>query len=150
MSSPRLLFRILLVISIVFSATAALSYLFVGAMQPTLAAYYADHSDLFPSEVYAALERLFDAPRAFFLATAAAYLLEVAGAVLMWFLRFAGFHCYAIARLVLILLPPLFLGSGFLAVGDIMFALLFIVVYYLLLRRLKADDEPPQEDPQEA
>ena len=71
-------------------------------------------------------------------------LLEVLGAALMWQLRWGGFHCYALARLLLLLLPLLFLGRGFVGIGNIMMALLFIVVYFLLMRQLTAN-EPPQQ-----
>ena len=85
-------------------------------------------------------------PRGYFLGAGLLYLLELLGAIFMWRLRWTGFHCYTLARLLLLLLPLLFLGRDFVGIGDIMMALLFVGIYYLLMRQLKADQpEPPQE-----
>ena len=89
-----------------------------------------------PEEFYATMERMFEVPKSYYLVCSLLFALELAGAILMWNLRRSGFHSYTIARLLLLLLPLLFLGRGYVAVGDIMFALLFILVYYLLLRQL--------------
>ena len=166
--NTRTLLRILLAISMVYAGLAALSHLTVALMLPTLASYYESHSNLFPAELYTAMEAFFQAPRSFFWVNSMLYVLEVVGAALMWQIRPSGFHCYTLARLLLLLLPPLFLGRGFLGIGDVMFALLYIVTYFLLLRQLGAfghhidsgegthnhelDNRQPEnpEDPQDA
>lgn len=138
----RTLLHIFLVLTFCFAGLSAIAYLSIGIMQPMLANYYANYSDLFPSEVYATLERFFDAPQGFYIISAILYLLEVVGAALMWKLRTAGFHCYTIARLLLLLVPLLFLGRGTVGLGDIMFALLYIGLYFYLLRQLSAFNHP--------
>ncbi len=128
--------HILLVITMIWASMSCLSYLMMGLMLPTFQQYYEVHPEMLPEQFYTMMERMFEVPRTYYLVCSFLFALELAGAVLMWNLRRSGFHSYAIARLLLLLLPLLFLGRGYVAVGDIMFALLFILVYYLLLRQL--------------
>ncbi|MBQ9418094.1 MAG: hypothetical protein IJU19_05890 [Bacteroidales bacterium] len=151
----RTLLRVLLVLTLCYAGLSAIAYLSMSVMQPLLAEGYSAYASHFPSEFYSVLEVLCNAPRSYFLLTSVCYLLEVVGAILMWRPRAAGFHCYAIARLLLILAPALFLGRAFIGLGDIMFALLYIALYYYLLRQLgifgsKADASatPPDNLPQ--
>lgn len=143
--------RILLVLSMIWAGLSVISYLMIGVLQPSLQNYYSTHPDLLPEQFYTMMQQLFEIPRAYFIGCAVLFGLELMGAVLMWNMRRSGFHCYALARLLLVLLPLLFLGRGAVALGDVMFALLFIVVYYMLLRQLgvfgsKEDDETPAGD----
>lgn len=140
----KTLFRILLVITFVFAGLNAFSYLVTAAMLPTIQQIYADNPGLLPEQFSIAMQQLMDTPRGYFAGAGLLYALEVLGAALMWRLRWPGFHCYTLARLLLLLLPALFLGRGFVGVGDIMFALLYVAVYYMLMRRLTAE-EPPQQ-----
>ena len=66
----------------------------------------------------------------------------------MWNLRRSGYHCYAIAQLLMLALPLLFIGKGFLGLGDVMMTALFLVVYYLQLKRLDvfSPKELPSDD----
>ena len=128
--------HILLVLSILWASLSFISYFMMGLMMPTFQEYYTTHPDVVPEQFYTMMERLFEVPQTYFMGCALLFLLEVVGAVLMWKLRRSGFHCYTLARLLLVLLPLLFLGRGSVALGDVMFALLFILVYDLLLRQL--------------
>ena len=94
------------------------------------------------------MQRLFEMPRGYFAGAGLLYVLEVLGAALMWRLRWTGFHCYTLARLLLLLLPLLFLGRGFVGLGDVMMALLFVAVYYMLMRQLTAEANPPADQPE--
>jgi hypothetical protein len=72
----------------------------------------------------------------------------------MWKLRRSGFHFYAIAQLLMLVLPLLFMGKGFLGLGDVMFTALFLLIYYLQLKSLGAFDgdntaDPPAVAPEE-
>ena len=148
----RTTLHILLVLTFIFAGLSCFSYLMMGLMAPTFQAYYAEHSDLLPAEFYTMMTTYLEVPRAYYLAGALLYALEVLGAALMWVLRPSGFHCYTLARLLLILVPLLFLGKGFVGVGDIMMALLFILVYWMLLKQLGAfnrTEEPKEQLPQE-
>lgn len=146
----KTLFRILLVITFIFAGLSAFSYLMTSLMLPTMQQIYADNPGLLPEQFSVMMQQLMETPRGYFLGAGLLYVLEVLGAALMWRLRWPGFHCYALARLLLLLLPLLFLGRGFVGIGDIMFALLFIAVYYMLMRQLTANEPPQQPDlPQE-
>lgn len=147
------LFHILLVITFISAGLSALSYLMTAAMLPTVQQVYADNPGLLPEQLSVMMQQLLDTPRSYFLGAGLLYGLEVLGAALMWRLRWPGFHCYTLARLLLLLLPLLFLGRGFVALGDVMFALLFVALYYMLMRQLTAtppqDPTHPAEQPEE-
>ena len=139
----KTLFRILLVITFIFAGLNAFSYLMMALLLPTMQQVYADTPGLLPEEFSVMMQRLFEMPRGYFAGAGLLYVLEVLGAALMWRLRWTGFHCYTLARLLLLLLPLLFLGRGFVGLGDVMMALLFVAVYYMLMRQLTADENPP-------
>lgn len=140
----KTVFHILLVITIGWAGLSAMSYLSMGLMLPTVRQVLADNPSMLPEQMEVMMERLLDTPRSFYIVSALLYLLEVLGAAFMWRLRWPGFHCYTLARLLLLLLPALFLGRAFLGVGDIMMALLFVTVYYLLMRRLTSEGDEDQ------
>lgn len=142
----KTLFHILLVITFIFAGLSAFSYLMTALLLPTMQQIYADNPTMLPEQFSVMMQQMLDTPRGFFLGAGLLYVLEVLGAALMWRLRWSGFHCYTLARLLLLLLPALFLGRGFVGIGDIMMALLFVAVYYMLMRQLTAaPPEPPQE-----
>ena len=138
----------------IWAGLSCMSYLMMGTMMPAFERYYSTHPGLLPEQFYTMMEQLFEVPRSYYVGCGLLYALELLGAVLMWNLRRSGFHCYTLARLLLLLLPLLFLGRGAVALGDIMFALLFILVYYLLLRQLGVfggkEDDPKEESKSES
>ena len=144
----KTLFHILLVLTLIWAGLSSLSYLMMALLLPQMESIYSQSPTLLPEEFTVMVQRLFEVPRTYYAGAGLLYLLEVVGAAVMWRLRWTGFHCYALARLLLLLLPALFLGREFVGVGDIMMALLFIGIYYLLLRRLIADRQEPPADPQ--
>ena len=144
----KTLFRILLVITFVFAGLNAFSYLMMALLLPTMQQVYADTPGLLPEEFSVMMQRMFEMPRGYFAGAGLLYVLEVLGAALMWRLRWTGFHCYTLARLLLLLLPLLFLGRGFVGLGDVMMALLFVAVYYMLMRQLTAEANPPAGQPE--
>lgn len=144
------LFHVLLVITFIFGGLSAFSYLVTAAILPTMQQIYSDNPNILPEQFSVMMQQMLDTPRGYFLGAGVLYLLEVLGAALMWRLRWPGFHCYTLARLLLLLLSLLFLGRGFVGIGDIMFALLFVAVYYMLMRQQTANEPPQQPDlPQE-
>ena len=138
MNSNRTLLHILLVITFIFAGLSTVVYLMMGAMLPMVQNYYAANPSVLPEQFGAAMERMLEVPRTYYIGCAMLYALEVLGAAFMWTLRPAGFHCYTLARLLLIIVPLLFLGRGFVGIGDVMFAILFIFIYWSLLRQLGA------------
>lgn len=128
---------ILLVLSIIYGAMMFFSCFGLAVAMPALNNFYSAHPDIL-EEFHAttAWESLAAVPRPFFVAMSLFALLSVVGCVLMWNLRKSGYHCYAIAQLMMLVLPLLFLGRDKLGIGDIMFTALFLFVYYLQLKRL--------------
>lgn len=98
------------------------------------------------------MEQFFAVPQWYYLLCVLLEAASVAGMILMWRVRKNGFHCYALSKLLLILLPLLFLDRSYVAVGDIMIALFFIVYYFFLLKALGAfvASTPEKVDPPEA
>lgn len=143
--------RILLVLSLVNAVLTAGAYFFMALLMPTIDSFYQANSAMFPGEFAVMWERMTAVPRPLFAAWGALCVLSFVGCILMWNLRRSGFHAYAIAQLLLLLLPLLFLGKGYLGLGDVMFTALFLVVYWLLLRQLgvfggeDAGNQPPAE-----
>ena len=135
---------ILLVLSIIYGTMMFFSCFGMAVALPALDKIYSAHPELL-EELHAttAWERMASIPRPFYAAMALFGALSVTGCILMWNLRKSGYHCYAIAQLMMLVLPLLFLGKGFLGLGDVMFTALFLFVYYLQLKRLGAFD--PQE-----
>lgn len=146
--SNKTFLHILLVITLIWAGLSCFCYLMMSLLMPTMQDLYNQNPTMLPSQFAVETERLFEVPRGYYAGAGLLYGLEVLGAVFMWRLRWTGFHCYTLARLLLLLLPALFLGKGFVGVGDIMMALLFVTVYYLLLRRLIADQTEPPDNPQ--
>ncbi len=154
--------HIFLVITMVWAGLSAFAYLTTALMLPTMQTLYGQNPTMLPEEFSVMMQRMFEVPRGFYAASGVLFILELVGAVSMWRLHWTGFHCYTLARLLLLLLPALFLGRAFVGVGDIMMAVLFIAIYYMLLRRLGAthrnqepqatteeEETPPQEENQE-
>lgn len=143
--------RILLVLSLVNAVVSAVAYLGMALLLPTMGRMVEANSALFPAEFAVMWERMAAVPRPLYAAQSALYILSFVGCILMWNLRRSGFHAYAIAQLLLLLLPLLFLGKAYLGLGDLMFTALFLTVYYLLLRQLgvfereNTGDQPPAE-----
>ena len=127
---------ILLVLSIIYGSLMFFSSAVMALALPAISGIYSAHPDLLPAEMLTAWERMAAIPRPFYAAMAFFGALSVTGCILMWNLRRSGYHCYAIAQLMMLVIPLLFLGKGYLGIGDIMFTALFLFIYYLQLKRL--------------
>ena len=141
--------RIILVLSIIGSGFSFFGNLMTGLMFPTLKTMFEAGTMAFPDEMTVYMERMFSIPRQYFLYSALLYGMSLAGVIMMWNLRKSGFHLYTLAQLLVLLITMLFLGKEYVALGDIMFTLLFIVYYYIALRNLggnRNEDESINED----
>lgn len=132
--------RILLVLSIVYGSMMFLSGLTMAVALPSLDSLYRANEAMLPETVFTMWERMAAIPRLLYAGMAVLGLMSVVGCVLMWNIRRSGFHFYAIAQLLMLVLPMLFLGTGYLGLGDVMFTALFLLVYYLQLKGLGAFD----------
>lgn len=151
--SHKTTLKILLILSLISAVGSFISYFMMATMMPFLQNYYATHPGILPSQMLAVWERMLEIPRPYYAAAALLYVLEAVGCILMWKLHRSGFHSYALSQLLLLLLPMLFLGKGFVGLGDIMMTLLFLFIYYMLLKSLgvfgaREEDSSGTEDPE--
>ena len=77
---------------------------------------------------------LLSAPREFFFISFLLSGFSVAGALLMWKLRKAGFHFYTAAQLVFLVLPMIYFGKETNPIFNILTTAIFV---YLYARNLK-------------
>lgn len=145
MNSNRTFLHILLVITFIYAGLSTLAYLIMGISLPMVRNYYAANPSVLPEQFITVMERMMEVPQTYYIGCALLYCIEVLGATFMWNLKPSGFHYYALARLLLIIVPLLFLGRGFVGIGDVMFAILFIFIYWSLLRQLGAFNKKEEE-----
>ena len=135
--------RIILVLSIIGSGLSFFAYLIYGLTLPVLKSMYQSGSMAFPSEMTVYIESLLETPRTFFVCCALLNGLSLTGVILMWNLRKSGFHLYTLSQLLILLITLLFLGKERVALGNIMFTILFIAYYYIALRNLGVFSKEP-------
>ena len=148
-NSNLTLLKVLLVLTFISAGLNLFSYGILSLSLPWFKQTLADNPGLVPEQVQTTFDMILGLPRSFFSVSALLYALELLGAVLMWKLRRSGFHCYTLSRLLLLLIPVLFIGRDYLRIGEIMFAALFILAYYLILKSLdvfKAKDDLDDDD----
>lgn len=133
--------HVLLVISFVVSGYHLLAYLVMGVTPTSMKEQMMTMSGNFPEEFAIMMDKFLAIPQWYFLVSALLNAASVAGLAMMWRLRGNGFHCYTLSKLMLMLMPVLFLDRSYIAAGDIMMAILFIVYYFVLMRMLGAFDK---------
>ncbi len=149
----QLSLRILLVLSFIYATFTMLGQTIMATMMPTLDRIYQAAGSQMPGEFMTLWNRMVQVPRLFYAVMALFYAVEIVGLVLMWRLRRVGFHCYTIASLLQLVFPLLFLGKGYVGLGDVMFVALFVALYYMQLRQLGVfgsgnDQQPEPPQPQ--
>jgi hypothetical protein len=75
------------------------------------------------------LEILFSINASYFIFQAALFSLTIYGTYLMWNLKKYGFHIYAIAQILLLILPQVFLPSLPFPTFELIVSLIFITLY---------------------
>jgi len=148
--------HLLLVLTFITAGLNLISYGGTALLLPQMRQMVDQMPELVPEMARTYMDMFLSMPRLYFAGAALLYALELLGGVLMWQVKASGFHCYTLSRLLLLLVPLLFLGKDFVQLGDVMFAALFILAYWLLMRQLGAfgggqqseETQNPQE-PQE-
>ena len=130
--------HLLLVLTFITAGLNLISHSGTALLQPQMRQMVEQTPNLVPEAARTYMDMYLAMPRLYFAGMALLYALELTGAVLMWQVKANGFHCYTLSRLLLLLVPLLFLGRDFVQLGDVMFALLFIVTYWLILKNLGA------------
>ena len=126
---PNSFFYVMLVLSMVNAGTSVLSNLILGFMAPSMGEMFENGSLPLPEEFTEVMRTLTRIPQYYFFITALFWALSFYGALAMWKLRKTGFHCYTLAQLIILLLTVVILGKAYVALGDVMFTILFIVYY---------------------
>jgi hypothetical protein len=110
----------------------------IAGLFPKINQIYANTPSEYSSIFTIRMEQEMDIPNWYNLLRALLDLTSIVGLVLMWRLRKNGFHAYTLSKLLLMLLPLLFLDRSYMGIGDIMIAALFIAYYFFLLKSLGA------------
>lgn len=134
--SARKTLHFMLILSFINTGFYLLGELFSGISLPWMQTYYEAHPDVVPDEWAQMMERSFRIPQWYYLLSAVLDAASVIGLALMWRHRKNGFHCYTLAKLLLMLLPLLFLDRSYVGIGNIMLGILFIVYYFFLLKSM--------------
>ena len=136
--------HVLLILSFVYTGMWFLCHLMLGLTGPdareSMMEVYQTLAE--KNENYSAFalmcEQLFAVPQWYYIICALLDAVSFAGLLLMWRIRKNGFHCYTLAKLLLMLMPLLFLDRSSVGFGDMMMAVLFIVYYFFLMKSLGA------------
>jgi len=110
----------------------------IAGMFPKISEFYANNPSEYNDIFNIKMEQEMAVPQWYNILRALLDLTSSVGLVLMWRLRKNGFHAYTLSKLLLMLLPLLFLDRSYVGIGDIMIAVLFIVYYFFLMKGLGA------------
>jgi len=80
---------------------------------------------------------LMDVDSGFFLFQGLLYLLSLSGAVMMWNLRKTGFHFYAVAQILLLIVYELYFTGAPFPLMPLIITIIFILLYFRNLKYLK-------------
>ncbi len=80
---------------------------------------------------------LLDISPLFYLLQATFSALSLAGAIMMWNFRKTGFHLYAVAQILMLIIPKLFLPALPFPVFELSVSALFVYLYYKHLPLMK-------------
>jgi len=140
--SSRITLRVLLVMSFIFSGSYLLLGLEFSFASQMIGDIFTSYSGKMAEEYHLVIDRELAKPQWYHLLCTLLNATSIVGLVMMWNLRKNGFHCYTLSKLLLMLMPILFMGRSYVAIGDIMIAILFIAYYFFLLKNLGAFNPP--------
>lgn len=124
---PQLL-TVLAILSFIGSGLSFFSYLMISFSYDTvLSVVETELSELYP-EMFADFIRT--AGRSFFMIGTLLYAVSLYGVYKMWNLQKEGLHYYAIAQLVILLLPLIFVSRQLSVLPGLLLTVLFVLLYY--------------------
>lgn len=88
-------------------------------------------------EEKAMLVSMLSLPKIYFILHAVLFALSLYGAYLMWNMRKIGFHFYAIAQIILLIIYKVFIPSAPFPYMPIMLTVIFILLYYRNLQFMR-------------
>ena len=145
--------HILLILSFVYTGMWTLCHFMLGLtgpdMRQTMLEVYQSMAEKNESfSAYAIFcEKLFAVPQWYYIICGLLDAISFIGLLLMWRIRKNGFHSYTLAKLMLMLMPLLFLDRSYVGFGDMMMAVLFIVYYFVVMKSLGAFGGTPTTQP---
>lgn len=127
---PELL-KILCILTFIGSGLSLIANLIMFMTIGIVRKYYENGMFDFLSEdmELSALELLLSAKPMFFIFQVIFLALSIYGAYLMWNLKKAGFHFYAIAQIILLILPQIFLPGLPFPTFELIISLIFVTLY---------------------
>ena len=155
--------HILLILSFVYTGMWTLCHFMLGLTDPDMrqAMLEVYQSMAEKNESFSAYaifcEKIFAVPQWYYIICGLLDAISFIGLLLMWRIRKNGFHSYTLAKLMLMLMPLLFLDRSYIGFGDMMMAVLFIAYYFFLMKSLGAfggnttptDTSTPSDTPKE-
>ena len=124
---PQLL-TVIAILSFIGSGLSFFSYLMISFSYDTvLSVVETELSELYP-EMFADFIRT--AGRSFFMIGTLLYAVSLYGVYKMWNLQKEGLHYYAIAQLVILLLPLIFVSRQLSVIPGLLLTVLFVLLYY--------------------
>ncbi len=145
--------RILLIFSFIITGSQFIwEMMGIAGLFPKISAFYASQPSEFSDVFNIKMEQEMAIPQWYNLLRALLDVTSIVGLVLMWKLRKNGFHAYTLSKLLLMLLPLMFLDRSYMRIGDIMIAVIFIAYYFFLLKNLGAfsgESNSPDTTPSE-
>ena len=124
---PQLL-TVLAILSFIGSGLSFFSYLMISFYyDAVLNVIETQLSELYP-EMFAEFVRT--AGRTFFILGMLAYAGSLYGVYLMWNLQKVGLHYYALAQIVILILPLVFVSTQLSVIPGLLLTSLFVLLYY--------------------
>lgn len=139
---------VLLIMSFINTGNSLLGELLLACSGPDLRTAMMGWYEQLPEKysVYAiAMQRLLEVPQWYYLLLTVLDAASIAGLVLMCRLRKSGFHCYTLSKLLLMMMPLLFLGRSHVSIGDMMIAVVVIAYYFFLLKSMGAFEKTSEQ-----
>lgn len=133
------LLHVLLIVSFVITGSQFIwEVMGVAGVFPKISEFYANYPSEYGDIFNIRMEQEMAIPQWYNLLRILLDFTSGVGLVLMWKLRKNGFHAYTLSKLLLMLLPLMFLDRSYMGIGDIMIAVLFIIYYFFLMKSLGA------------
>jgi hypothetical protein len=132
---PQLGFlKVLCILTFIGSGAALFAYFVIGAFYDI---FLSADMKLLGDDEKEMIRMMLSAGKLFFLLSALLYGVSLYGSILMWKLRKLGFHLYAVAQIVLLILPLLFIKGFRMPFVTILVTVTFIFGYATFLKSMK-------------
>lgn len=131
--------QLLCILTFIGSGLSAFSYLIFSVALDTVkdVVQINDLTFLNSADDKRMIAMILSLPRYYFVLHFVLYIASVFGAVLMWNMRKTGFHLYAIAQIILLIIYRIFLPNAQFPVFPLIVTIFFILLYASHVRYMK-------------